>query len=189
MSFNISARGIGYDLKPFYYKKEDNLDGDSFKLLEVLTSLNGNIKSSEKGIKESIKEGVKDTVKDEIKDKIDPSISLVDLVASLGNMELLRAIKTQVTLLAMHNRKRVPYIFLTARKERLLLPDICENAKYNFPKSGDPGTDFLKKILPALEETDMNNYGVAAQLLSVLVNYDEMLSKSDPPQIMIEVWK
>lgn len=187
------ARGIGYDLKPFYYKKEDNLDGDSFALVEILSSISPQF--SEKGIKKTIKETIKETAKDNAEDKAREKVggtitdNMLDLIAALGNMELLRAIKTQVTLLAMHNRKRTPYIFLTAREENLLLPDTCEIAKYSFPKSGEPGTDFLKKILPALKATDMNNYGVAAQLLSVLVNYDEMLSKSDPPQIMIEVWK
>ena len=47
----------------------------------------------------------------------------------------------------------------------------------------------LKKVAPALEATSLDNYAVLAQITNALSNYDEMISKSNIPQIMIDIWK
>ena len=188
MSFNISARGIGQigrDKKFFQYDMPDCIDGDEFEAIQIIHDAS-KIKPSLDGLKDA----AKDEIKNRIKDKLFPTPSIIEMAEKLGETVLVEALKTQVTLLAMHDiysRNTQAYIFLTARESRILA-DGYENVRYVFNRH-EPGLQFIKTVAPALEETNLNNYGVLVQLIRVLVNYDEMISRDQTPQIMIEIWK
>ncbi len=193
MSFNISARGVGHigrDKKFFQYDQRECIDGDDFETMQLVADIS-KIKPTIEGIKDAVKDKIKDEAKDKLKEKFFPTPSIIDATSALGRMILIRTLVTQIAFLAMHSiysRKHEAYIFITARKSNLLFPDDYEVAKYIFDRH-DPGTEFIKKIAPALKKTDMNNYGVLREFISVFKNYDEMISRNQTPQLMIEVWK
>lgn len=191
MSFNISARGVGYSRKSFFYEMSDCIDGDDFEAIQAASDIS-KLKPSLDGVKDAVKDKAKGELKNRIKDKFFPTPTIIDMVAGMGSMVLIELLINQVDLLAakhnINNRRRKPYIFLTARKSRLLFPDLYGIADYAF-STQQPGLQFIRKLMPALKESKMNNFGVLIQISRVLLNYEEMLLTSNPPQIMIEVWK
>ena len=51
----------------------------------------------------------------------------------------------------------------------------------------NPGRDFLKKIGPGLKETELNNFGVLAQIAIVLSEYDSKLPQHATPNLRFEI--
>jgi len=62
------------------------------------------------------------------------------------------------------------------------------NSFVNFNFFGaDPGREFLKRIGPGLKATELNNFGVLAQIAIVLSEYDRKLPKHATPNLRIEI--
>lgn len=168
MSFNIFASGS----ESFNYKQPNCIDKSSFDMAKILEKL---------AVMEPTKMGVFSTGVDIVQ----PSAGLSDLVETLGTIELLHSLSNAVSFLAMCSDAANGWIFVSSTKSRIYWTDIKSNAKYNFSPGDSPGSEFIRKIGPALKETDMDNWGVLFQLVMALGKYSNHIGETGRPMINI----
>lgn len=169
MSFRVFASGFPH----FHYVKDNNPDEDVFETAAVLNALRS---ASPSGI--GVVEGAADY--------LTPNSYLGGLKA-MARMEFLHLLKNAVCFLAMHPRAKRGWISVVPVETHLIWPDTGALARYTFTPGHDPGTEFFRKINPALEAADMSNYGVLRVLALVLSKYDRYVGDSDEVRIQIEL--
>lgn len=102
----------------------------------------------------------------------------------LAHMEMAHLLSTSVNLLAIEGRNGK--ISLYSEEEKWYWAD--SNSFIDFYlNSSNPGRDFLKKIGPGLEKTDLNDFGVLAQIALCISEYTSKIKKSASPFLNIEV--
>lgn len=170
MSFSIFAAGSGN----FHFQKDNCIDGDDLDTVDLISKFQG---------MEPTWMGAGSVAVDIAQ----PSAGIVDAMEAMATMEFLHMLSNAVCFLAMKGGASDGWIFVAARESHLLWPDTGGNGKYKFSPGISPGSEFIKKISPALKEADMANWGVLRMLALVLAKYDAHISDSARPIINIEL--
>lgn len=170
MGFSIFASGTN----DFHFSKDDCIDSDDIDMVDFISKFQG-MEPSLMGVGEVAV------------DIVQPSAGIIDLMQSMATTEFMHLLSNAVCFLAMKGGSANGWIFVAAREEHLLWPDTGGNGKYKFQPGDSPGTEFIKKIAPALKEADMANWGVLRMLALVLAKFDAHIPDSARPMINIEL--
>ena len=170
MSFSIFASGTNN----FHFEKDNCIDDDDIDMVDLISKFQG-MEPTWMGAGEVAV------------DIAQPSAGIMDLMQAMATMEFLHMLSNTVCFLAMKGGASDGWIFVAAREEHLLWPDTGGNGKYSFYPGDSPGTEFIKKIAPALKEADMANWGVLRMLALVLAKFDNHIPDSARPIINIEL--
>lgn len=170
MSFRIFAAGS----HNFHFERDNCIDSDDVDLVDLISKFQG---------MEPTWMGAGQVAVDIAQ----PSAGIIDLMSAMATMEFCHLLSQAVCFLAMKGGAANGWIFVAAREEHVLWPDTGGNGKYEFYPGDSPGTEFLRKIKPALEEADMANWGVLRMLTLVLSRYDAHIPDSARPMINIEL--
>lgn len=179
MGFNIFASGVTGNKKGggrghFHYKKDDCLDQDDFDPPAILSWLPSSPDAA--GVAEKI---------------VGSPESHIDSVTRAGmtriaEMEMTHLVATGVDLLAMHGGSGGK-ISVYCLQKKWYWADTNSFVVFHFDGSSNPGRDFLRTIGPGLKKTELNNFGVLAQLAIVLSKYDSALPGSSEPFLNISL--
>lgn len=170
MSFNIFAAGAGN----FHFQQDDCIDDSAFNLMELIGKFQG---------MEPTWMGAAQTGADIVL----PSAGIIDLMKTMATMEMLHMLSNSVCFLAMRGNSSDGWISVAGRESHLLWPDTGGIAKYDFDPGDSPGTEFIKKIGPALKAADLATWGVLRMLAIVLAKFDSNLPDDKPPIINIQL--
>lgn len=175
MSFRVFAAGSQH----FHYARDNNPDMDIFNAADVASALRSVGSPSVRGVAEGVA------------DYYVPSDTGAyrEGIAAIARMEFLHMLKNSVDFLAMCTGSSDGWISVAPRQSHVLWPDTASFARYNFSPGDDPGSEFFRTIRPALEATDMNNYGVLRMLALVLSRYYDHIGDSGTPMIQIQLFK
>jgi hypothetical protein len=169
MAFRIFAAGT----KGFHYVRDKVVDGSEFDTVKVVATLM-NMELSASGVGGAAM------------DHQAPGIT--DLMVSMVTMESLHNLNNAVGFLAMNASSGNGWISVSTRQSNIMWTDTMSLAKYNFNPGNNPGAEFIKKIGPGLNETDMNNFGVLMALSVVIGKYSNLISDSDTPILNIQLF-
>ncbi len=168
MSFRIYAAGSDR----FRFERDGQSDDDIFTAAEIMSIM----QSLEPSRSSFVQAGI---------DRVLPSSpSGIDAADAIARMVFLRILSDTVTLLATNTRAtHGGWISVSASQSNLLFPDSSGFGRYDFsPGDENAGTEFLRSVLPALRESEMNNYGVLRAISMALSEYarhiDEVSSTS-----------
>lgn len=170
MGFSIFASGTNQ----FHYSNSKCIDDSDIDMVDLISKFQG---------MEPTWMGAGATAVDIAQ----PSAGIIDLMKSMATIEFMHLLSNSVCFLAMKQGASNGSIFVAARESHLLWPDTGENANYKFFPGDSPGTEFVKKIAPALKEANMANWGVLRMLALVLAKFDNHISDSDTPRIIIQL--
>lgn len=120
-------------------------------------------------------------------DIVQPSKGIMDLMQTMATMEFLHFLSNSVCFLAMKGGSSNGWISVSATESHLLWPDTGGNGTYKFDPGDSPGTEFIKKIGPALKAADMANWGVLRMLAIVLGKFSNHIDDSSTPMINISL--
>lgn len=168
MSFSLYASGTN----GFVYERNNCPDDDIFEAAQIIAALNSTSPSAG-GVIAGVAEYML------------PSVSMLDGVNAVAKMQMMHLLMTNVSLLAQRSNASRGWISVRTEKARILFPPRVSFARYNFNNDDDPGTEFIRTILPALTSTDFNNYGVFRALALAIREFDQCLDSSLPPMIMM----
>jgi hypothetical protein len=177
MSFNIFASGVANG-QTFHFYRENCIDGDDFNIADLISTLQG-MNQNVIGVAQAAAESV-------ISKMI--SGSAADAMGTVAFLEFLHVLKDQIDSLAMCDDAANGRIIVYTKKWHLI-QDTYGTGQYLFPKSIDPGTEFVRAIGPALEATEMNNWGVLRAMVIVLTLYSNAVGQSGKPMLMIQLDK
>lgn len=179
MGFGIWAYGLrgfkrssGKAREPFRYQKSNCLDQGDFeppKLLSMLPSSPNvaGVATKIVGTPESHIGGAE-----------------VKGIMRIAELQFAHLVVSGVNFLALHGKGGSISVY--CHQKKWYWAD--ENSFVNsFIMGGNPGKEFLKDILPGLKKTELNNFGVLAQLSIVLSEYDRKLPKHAQPNLRIEI--
>ena len=174
MGFSIYAAGSG----GFRYRADDQADEGLFTAAEII-SIMGSLEPSRGSVVEA---GI---------DQVLPSApSGYEAAAQVATTVFLGVLSDAVDLLAACTRaSQGGWISVSPRETNLLWADTSRFARYEFSPGESPGSEFIQRILPALRDTDMNNYGVLRSLSVALSLYQVHIGTSGTPMIQIELTK
>lgn len=170
MSFSIFAAGAGN----FHFQQDGCIDDSAFNLMELIGKFQG---------MEPTWMGAAQTGADIAL----PSAGIIDLMKTMATMEMLHMLSNSVCFLAMKGGSSDGWISVSATESHLLWPDTGGFAKYSFDPGDSPGTEFIKKIGPALKEANMATWGVLRMLAIVLAKFDSSLPDDGRPIINIQL--
>lgn len=172
MSFRVFAAG----LEDFHYSQNNNADGDVFEAAAVMSAVRS-AGAGRIGVASSLASSEPRVMRDGIR--------------GIARMNSLQILRIAVTRLATCTGARQGRITVSARRSRLagLWPDASGFARYNFMPNANPCSDFMQRIIPTLEATDMNNYGVLNTLAIVLSDYHAHIGRAGRPMIQIHLLK
>jgi hypothetical protein len=102
----------------------------------------------------------------------------------IAEMEMAHMVATGVDLLAMEGRNGK--ITLYTEEEKLLWADSNSFVEF-YLNSSNPGKDFLKKIGPGLEKTNLNDFGALAQIAMCISKYLTKIRSSATPFLNISL--
>jgi hypothetical protein len=170
MGFTIFAAGS----KKFHFKREGCIDDSDIDMVDLISKFQ---------TMEPTWMGAGATAVDIVQ----PSKGIIDLMQTMATMEFLHNLSNAVSFLAMKSGSSDGWIFVSATQSHLLWPDSGGNAKYKFDPGISPGTEFIKKIAPALKEADMANWGVLRMLGIVLAKFSHHIDDSTSPIINIQL--
>ena len=173
MSFRVFAAGSGN----FHYVRDNNPDMDIFNAASIASALQASGPSVS-----GVASGVADYYVPS-----DSSAYSAGVVAIAG-MEFAHLMDNAVCFLAMCSGSANGWISVAPRLTHTLWPDTAAFAKYDFTPGDNPGLEFFRKIKPALEATDMNNWGVLRMLALVLSRYKDHIGDSATPMIQIQLF-
>lgn len=168
------ARGKQIGRRPFTYHKKDCLSQGDFEPPAILSAIPdspnlGGVATKIVGTPESHVGGA--TVKGFMK---------------LAEMEFAHLVATTVTLLAMDNRRGEISVY--CYQDNMVWADTNSFETFNFANSaGNPGKDFLKKIGPGLVKTELNDFGVLAEIALVLSGYYKEKPKGVKTMLRMEI--
>jgi hypothetical protein len=170
MSFRIHAAGSG----GFRYSRSNCVDEGVFTAAAIMAAMQG-FEPSRAGAVQAAA------------DQVLPSApNAFEFAAQAARIEMLHTLDMGVTRLAMCTGWG-GWISVSARQTHALWPDTSRFARYDFSSGDSPGSDFVQRILPALRETDMMNFGVLAQLSNACSSYADYLDGSGTPMLLIEL--
>ena len=174
MSFDVHAVGSN----GFRFSRNDNPDGDIFEAAAVMSAMRASSPS-----RVGVAEGVADY--------FTPSEAGAFRVAvgGVARLEFLHLLDTAVTLLAADVGVRQGWIAVYARESNTLWADTSGFARYGFTPGYSPGTEFIRRVTPALVTVEMNNYGVLRILAEVISRYHTHLRRvSGPPMLQVQLF-
>lgn len=152
MSFDIHAsRTSG-----FRHKDSNCADGDVFEAHNIMSAL-WTMGSSLVGVGEGIAEYALPNEGEGIQN----SLATIALAKLHDALQMLSGCPNNL----------LEKITVTAVQTHRFWPDTSEHAEYAFPSVDNPGAEFMETIRPALEATDLQNYGVLMKLANVLALY------------------
>jgi hypothetical protein len=102
----------------------------------------------------------------------------------IAEMEFAHMVSTGVTLLAMEGRNGKITVY--AENEKWYWADSNSFVEF-YLNTSNPGRDFLKKIGPGLEETDLNDFGALAEIAMCISKYLTKIKKSATPFLNISL--
>lgn len=170
MSFKIFASGSG----KFHYVRDDCIDDSELNMIDLL----GKLQTMEPTWMGAGATAV---------DIVQPSAGIIDLMKTMATMEFLHNLSNSVCFLAMCSGASDGWIAVTCRETHLLWPDTGANAKYQFYPGDSPGTEFIRKVGPAMKAANQANWGVLRMLGIVLAKYSNHIGESATPIINIEI--
>lgn len=175
MGFRIYAAGSDR----FRHERDNQSDEDIFTAAEIMAIM----QSLEPSASSVVEAGI---------DQVLPSPpSGIDAAAAIARMVFLQTLSDTVTMLATSPAaSRGGWISVSASQSNLLWPDSSGFGRYDFaPGDENPGAEFVRTVLPALREADMENYGVLRAISIALSGYSARISESSMPRLNISVWK
>ncbi len=170
MSFRIFASGS----PDFHFEKPDCLDDSAFDTIDLLAKLQ---------TMEPTWMGAGATAIDIAQ----PSAGIVDLMKTMATMEFLHNLSNAVCFLAMCSGSANGWISVSAVQTHLMWPDTGDCKTYRFDPGDSPGSEFIKKIAPALKKADMANWGVLRMMGLVLAKYSSKIGENATPIINIQL--
>ena len=178
MGFNIFASGAtgtqkGGGRGHFNYQKKNCLDQGDFdppKLLTMIPSSPNAAGGAEKIVGPPRSHLGSATVKG---------------MSKIAEMQFAHLVRTGVDLLAMHGSGGKINVYCLQKK--WYWADSNSFVSFQLSGSGNPGRDFLKAIGPGLVATELNNFGVLAQIAIVLSKYDTALPNNSSPFLNISI--
>lgn len=163
MGFNIFASGItgSKNKKIFNYEKKNCLSQGDFTTPKLLSMIPAPTKM---GVaKKAFGAGV-------------GGWSAKGMFA-IAKIEMAHMVATGVNLLALESRSGKITVY--SEEEKWYWADSNSFDKF-YLNSSNPGKDFLKKIGPGLEKTDLNDFGVLAQMAICMSKYLTALRGAKP---------
>jgi hypothetical protein len=100
-------------------------------------------------------------------------------------MQFAHLVRTGVDLLAMHGSQGEISVYCL--QKNWYWADTNSFVTFKIDNSSNPGRDFLKTIGPGLVKTELNNFGVLAQIAIALSKYDQALPSSASPFLNISL--
>ena len=179
MGFRIFATGLrgfrrksGNARKPFHYVKSNCLDQGDFDPPAILSMIPDSPDAA--------------GVVTKIVGTAESHIGAVKAKGIFKIAELVFAhhIVQGINFLALHGRDGNVSVY--CHQKRWYWADANSFANCYFYGS-NPGREFLRKIGPGLKHTELNNFGVLAQIAIVLSKYDRKLPKSAQANLRIEI--
>jgi len=170
MSFKIFASGTGH----FHFEKDDCIDDSELDLVDLL----GKLQTMEQTWMGAGATAV---------DIVQPSAGIIDLMKTMATMEFLHLLSNAVCFLAMKGGAADGWIFVSATESHLLWPDTGGVGRYDFQPGDSPGSEFIRKVGPALKAASMANWGVLRMLALVLAKFDNHIDDSARPIINIQL--
>ena len=168
MGFSIFASGTN----KFHFSQKDCIDDSDIDMVDFISKFQG-MEPSWMGAGEVVVDIAK------------PSKGIIDLMQSMATTEFMHMLSNAVCFLAMKEGSANGKISVSAIEEHFLWPDTGGVADYEFNPGDSPGTEFIKKIAPALKKADMANWGVLRMLALVLAKFENHISDSATPRINI----
>jgi len=170
MSFRIHAAGSG----GFRYSRSNCIDEGVFTAASIISAMQG-LEPSRAGAVQAAA------------DQVLPSApNAWEFAAQAARIEMLNTLDIGVTALAACTGQG-GWISVSPRKTHALWPDTSRFARYDFSPGDSPGSEFVQRILPALRDTDMMNFGVLAQLSNACNLYAGDLPDNATPMLLIEL--
>lgn len=178
MSFNIFVSGVTGNKKGggrghFHYSKDNCLDQSDFDPPALLSIIPSSPNAA--GVAEKIVGSPESHL----------GAATVSGMSKIAEMQFAHLVRTSVDLLAMHGSGGKISVYCL--QEKLLWADSNSFVTFNIDNSNNPGRDFLKTIGPGLVKTELNNFGVLAQIAIVLSKYDSALPSSASPFLNISL--
>lgn len=172
MSFRIYVSGSN----GFRYERDNCPDDDVFEAAAVISALNASGPSAGGAV-----EGAADY--------LTPSVGVLDGVESIARRTMTDLLRTQVTLLAARRSNSNGWISVSANQDALIGPGPTGFARYEFYNDADPGGEFIRTILPALNSSGFNNYGVFRAIALAVSSFSQHRPSSGPPMMLIQMSK
>jgi hypothetical protein len=172
MSFRIHAAGSG----GFRHSRSNCVDEGVFTAAAIMAAMQG-FEPSRAGAVQAAA------------DQVLPSApNAFQFAAQAARIEMLNTLDIGVSSLATGTGAG-GWIAVSPRQTHALWPDTSRFARYDFLPGDSPGFEFVQRILPALRETDMMNFGVLAQLSNACNLYAAYLDENGPatPMLLIEL--
>lgn len=180
MSFRIWAVGLrGFSRKSnkarenFHYIKRDCLDQSDFEPPKLLSMIPdspdlGGIAKKVVGTPESHIGGA----------EVKGMFKIAELIFA-------HQVVTGINLLALNGSGGSVSVY--CHQNKWYWADANSFVDVHISRGGNPGKEFLRRIGPGLEKTELNNFGVLAQISIVLSKYDSALPRSALPHLRIEL--
>jgi hypothetical protein len=108
----------------------------------------------------------------------------VEAYKGLAKIESAHNLVTAVNYLQLESAAANGKIKVACLEKNLLLPNKSAAADFVFT-GNNSGADFMRKLLPVLEETNMNNYGVLMQLWLFISKVARKIGPNVQPHIVI----
>lgn len=178
MGFNIFVAGVTGEKKDggrghFHYSKDNCLDQGDFDPPALLSLIPSSPDAA--GVAEKIVGSPESHLGD----------ATVKGMAKIAEMQFAHLVRTGVDLLAMHGSGGKISVYCVQQK--WYWADSNSFVEFKIDGSSNPGRDFLKKISPGLVKTELNNFGVLAQIAIALSKYDSALPSSASPFLNISL--
>ena len=170
MGFDIFAAGSGH----FHYQMDGCIDQGTVDFVQLLAALQS-MEPTRAGAAQAAAEYAT------------PSAGITDVMGALAYREGIHNLNNAVSFLAMSSGSSDGWISLSSTNKHVLWVDTVRFARYNFSPGDDPGTEFFHTIRHALEDTNMNNWGVILKLGEVIARYSNSLDDNARPILNISI--
>jgi hypothetical protein len=169
MSFRIFASGT----RGFRESRDNNPDEDIFQAAAVISAIN----SSGPTVG-----GVVDGVRD-----YQGGSDVLDQARSLARASFAYQLRSAVDSLAMCQGAANGWISVYAVRRHLLWPDTNSHTCYRFAPGEDPGSEFIRMILPGLTSTGFNHYGSFRAMALMIARYNDRIGNVGTPILRLEL--
>ena len=170
MSFRIFVAGA----PKFNYIKDKLPDGEVFEAVKVITAFT----SADPSLA-----GAGGAASDIIL----PDIT--DVYSNIATKEFAHLLNNAVCYLAMQPAASDGWIAVSATEKNTVWADTVRFIKYTFSPGDNPGAEFIKKLAPALADTDMDNWGVLLAIATALTKYSNKIGPDQVPMVNIQLTK